>query len=105
MPLARLGTIHVLNCLYDCAGNSAAANARKGCEMLVEGCYFNKGVNYPFRQKDAIAWNLKGNIFIDAFKAEEEGKITIPYRYTPMEASMVPEVLQGKGGAGILPSL
>ena len=33
MPMARWGTIHVLNCLYDCAGNSVAANARMGCEM------------------------------------------------------------------------
>ena len=105
MPMARWGTIHVLNCLYDCAGNSTAANARKGCEMLVEGCYFNKGVKNPFRQKDAIAWNLKGNVFIDAFNVEKEGKVAMPYKYTPMEASMVPEVLQGKGGAGILPAL
>ena len=105
MPMARWGTIHVLNCLYDCAGNSAAANARKGCEMLLEGCYFNKGVKHPFRQKDAKAWNLKDNIFCDAFSMEDEGKVVIPYTYKPMKAGRVPEVLTGKGGAGLLPSL
>lgn len=73
--------------------------------MLLEGCYFNKGVKHPFRQKDAKAWNLKDNIFCDAFSMEDEGKVVIPYTYKPMKAGRVPEVLTGKGGAGLLPSL
>ena len=103
MPMARWGTIHVLNCLYDCAGNSAAANARMGCEMLVEGCFFGKGVAHPFRQKDAKAWNLKDNHYADPFSTEDEGVVNIPYRYAAFKAEEVPAVLTGEGGAGILP--
>ena len=102
MPMARWGTIHVLNCLYDCAGNSVAANARMGCEMLIEGCYYNLGVNIPFRQKDANAWNLKDNFFSEPFTVEEKGFVTIPYSYHAMKAKKVPAVLQGKGGAGLI---
>lgn len=36
---------------------------------------------------------------------EDEGKVVIPYTYKPMKAGRVPEVLTGKGGAGLLPSL
>ena len=104
MPMARFGTIHVLNCLYDCAGNTAAANARKECEMLLEGCYFMPGVKNPFRQKDAKAWNLKNNFFSDSFKADEQGQVKIPYKYKCMKAEKVPEVLRGEGGAGTFPS-
>ncbi len=98
MPMVRYGTIHVLNCLYDCAGNSATINARKDCEMLVEGCYFEKGVNRPFRQSDAKAWNLKGNIFTDAFETEDQGRVIMPYAYESMPAKMVPEELRKSAG-------
>ena len=101
MPMARFGTIHVLNCLYDCSGNSAAANARKDCEMLVEGCYFMPGVNRPFWQKDAKAWNLRDNHFSTPFATNEQGKVNIPYDYERMETEMVPQILRGKGGAGV----
>jgi len=98
MPMVRFGTIHVLNCLYDCAGNSATANARRDSEMLIEGCYFEKGVNRPFRQTDAKAWNLKDNIFTDAFEVKEQGRVVMPYVYEAMPAKMVPEVLRKTAG-------
>ena len=101
MPMVRFGTVHVLNCLYDCAGNSAAANARKDSEMLIEGCYFMPGVINPFRQKDAKAWNLRHNIFSDPFSATEQGQVRIPYDYKRMKTKKVPKVLRGKGGAGV----
>lgn len=101
MPMARFGTIHVLNCLYDCSGNTVAANARKDCEMLVEGCYFMPGVKRPFRQKDAKAWNLRDNHYSEPFATKEQGQVNIPYDYKRMDTEKVPEVLRGKGGAGV----
>jgi len=98
MPMVRFGTIHVLNCLYDCAGNSATANARKDSEMLVEGCYYMKGVKHPFRQKDAKAWNLKDNIYEEVFKVEDQGLVVMPYAYKAMPAKQVPEVLRKFAG-------
>jgi len=98
MPMARFGTIHVLNCLYDCEGNSAAANARRDCEMLLEGCYFEKGVKHPFRQTDAKAWNLRDNIYTDTFETEERGRVVMPYPYKAMPAKQVPEILRSMAG-------
>ncbi len=98
MPMARFGTIHVLNCLYDCAGNSVAANARQDCEMLIEGCYFEKGVRNPFRQTNAKAWNLRDNIYTDAFEEEEQGRVVMPYPYETIPAKLVPEVLKCTAG-------
>ena len=38
MPVVTFGKVHVLNCLYDCAGNYApAVNAKYEAEVLVEG--------------------------------------------------------------------
>ncbi len=98
MPMARFGTIHVLNCLYDCAGNSAAANARKDCEMRLEGCYFMPGVRRPFSQSDAKAWTLNDNFFSSPFSTENQGLVTLPYSYTRMPVGEVPEVLRAYAG-------
>ncbi len=98
MPMARFGTIHVLNCLYDCAGNSAAANARRDCEMLLEACYFMPGVNRPFSQSDAKAWTLKDNHFSKPFTTEDRGLVAVPYKYNAMPVKDVPKVLRAFAG-------
>lgn len=101
MPMVRFGTVHVMNCLYDCADNSAAVNPRKNSEVLVDRCYFGKGVKNVFKQTDAKAYQLVDNIYMEPFKQPADfNKVNIPYRYKGMKAKLLPEVLRAKNGAG-----
>ena len=77
MPMARFGTIHMLNNYFNCAGNaSACINPRKNSEFLIEGNYFEKGVknieSYKFREALKEAMNLAriGNKYISFKKVE-----------------------------------
>ena len=100
MPVVRFGKVHVLNTLYDCAGNgSPAINARIDSEVLVEGCYFEKGVKKIFEGTDnAKAWQFKGNIFRERFSPADRGTVEMPYAYTALPASRVPALV--RKGAG-----
>lgn len=100
MPVVRFGKVHVLNTLYDCAGNgSPAINARIDSEVLVEGCYFEKGVKKVFEgTDDAKAWQFKGNVFRERFRPADRGTVEMPYAYTALPASKVPALV--RKGAG-----
>lgn len=101
MPAARFGTVHVLNCLYDCAGNGAPAIlASYESELLIEGCYFSRGVKKIFDSEDAKAWQFRGNIFKEKFKPEDHGSVMVPYSYDPLPASRLPGLLRSAKGAG-----
>lgn len=100
MPMARFGTIHVLNCYYSCAGNTSAVNPRKQSEFLIEGCYFDKGVENIFRQTDALAYNFKENIYVEDFEQPADlGVTSIPYIYNKIPTNMVPEQVSRYAGA------
>lgn len=98
MPMVRFGTIHLLNNYYDCVGNAAAVNPRMQSEVLVEKNYFEKGVKSIFKQHDAKAWVLKGNIFCESFKTENRGKVQLPYSYKAIAAKKVPEEVKRYAG-------
>ncbi|MCR5840687.1 MAG: hypothetical protein K6G86_01265 [Bacteroidales bacterium] len=100
MPVVRFGKVHVLNTLYDCAGNgSPAINARIDSEVLIEGNYFEKGVKKVFEGADnALAWQFKGNIFRERFSPADRGTVSMPYAYTAVPASQVPALV--RRGAG-----
>lgn len=98
MPMARFGTIHLLNNYYDCAGNAAAVNPRMQSEVLVEKNYFEKGVKHIFKQHDAKAWVLKGNIFCESFQPESNGKVHLPYSYKAIAAKKVPQEVKRYAG-------
>lgn len=100
MPMVRFGTIHLLNDLYTCAGNSAAANPRFQSEMLIEGCYFAEGVKKIFSQKEAKAYIFKGNHYTEKFKQPADlGSVTLPYRYEAIPVGDVPSVVGQHVGA------
>lgn len=101
MPMGRYGTIHVLNNYYNCAGNSAAINPRKNSKFVIEGNNFAKGVKSIFSQSDAAAWQWKGaNVFTETYSPKNGGSdITLPYSYTAMSGSEVPDVLTQYAGA------
>ncbi|MCR4824524.1 MAG: hypothetical protein K5849_04110 [Bacteroidales bacterium] len=100
MPVVRFGKVHLLNNLYDCAGNGAdAVNARIDSEVLIEGNYFEKGVRKIFEgTPDAKAWQFRGNIFRERFKPADRGTVVMPYAYTVLPASQVPQLV--RKGAG-----
>lgn len=101
MPMVRFGTIHIMNCLYDCANNSAAVNPRKNSEVLIDRCYFGKGVKNIFRQTDAKAYQFNDNHYTEKFKQPKDlNSVHIPYRYTGMKTKLVPSVLRAGNGAG-----
>lgn len=102
MPAVRWGTIHLLNNLYDCAGNYAnAVYACIGAEVLMEGNYFEKGVKNIFEATDnAGGWQMRGNTFRERFKPSDKGVVNIPYRYSVLPSSRVPKLLRGPQGAG-----
>lgn len=97
MPMARAGNIHLINNYYNCAGNSAAINPRKNSEFLIEGNYFESGVNKKFSaSSDAISYQ-----FVDNYNLSASGKgtTTVPYKYTKIAASKVPAVITLGAGA------
>lgn len=101
MPMVRFGTIHLMNCLYECEGNSAAVNPRKNSEVLIDRCYFGKGVHNIFKQTDAKAYVFKNNIYTEDFKQPKNlNRVNIPYKYKGMSTKEVPSVLRGQYGAG-----
>lgn len=101
MPMVRFGTIHVMNCLYDCVNNSAAVNPRRNSEVLIDRCYFGKGVKNIFKQTDAKAYQFNENIYMEPFEQPADlNTVHIPYKYKGMKAKQLPTVLRAKNGAG-----
>ncbi len=101
MPMARFGTIHLMNNYYNCPGNSAGINARYHSEFLIENNFFAKGVKNIFSQSDAIAYNWEGNVFVEDFTPTSKGNVHIPYRYSLYAAADVPAVVaNSNNGAG-----
>lgn len=103
MPMVRFGTIHLLNDYYTCAGNSAAANPRFHSEMLIEGCYFDKGVKKIFKQTDAKAYIFKDNHYTEKFSQPDDlGTLAMPYRYEAIPVDQVPATVGPKVGATLV---
>lgn len=106
MPMARFGTIHLLNNYYTCAGNSGAANPRFHSEFRLEGNYFGKGVKKIFHVRDPKAYVFIGNHYTEPFQQPADlGSVTVPYRYVSLSVEQVPEVVSLHVGATLLDPL
>lgn len=103
VPMCRLGTVHILNNLYSCVG-TRGINPRKDSRFLIEGTYFETGVKpfctYGHKLHMPEAYNWKDCFFEDEYVPEDYGTVTIPYKYRPMPAEIVPKVLRSASGAG-----
>jgi len=102
-PMARFGTIHELNCYFNCPGRGDRVNPRKESEFLIENCYFVEGMPKPVvKVKEAWyiakSWNLKGNIFKTECDLQDEGQVFIPYKYNAFPAELVPEIVSANVG-------
>ncbi len=92
IPMARFGTIHINNCLYDCPG-TVGINPRQDSEFLVEGCWFEKDTKplcrYKIEDTPPKAYVFRDNVFDEQFEAGSKGEVHIPYKYvttSPMQA-------------------
>lgn len=102
MPMARYGTLHILNNYYNCANNlTPCINARKNASMLIEGNYFEQGVKQIFAARDARIWVWdQTNITQEPFEPSSQGELSIPYIYYQEPAEKLPALLTGEKGAG-----
>lgn len=100
MPMARFGTIHLLNNYYNCAGNSAAMNPRFQSEFLIEGNYFEKGVKKIFTYRDPKAYTFRNNYYTEDFKQPADlGSVSIPYSYKAIPVKQVAKKVAKQVGA------
>lgn len=100
MPMARFGTIHLLNNYYNCQGNSAAVNPRFHSQFLIEGNYFEQGVKHIFTSRDPLSYVFLGNHYTEDFKQPQDlGQTTIPYQYVGIDVQQVPIVVGRNAGA------
>lgn len=102
MPMARFGTIHMLNNYYDCEGNgSPCINPRKNSEFLIEGNYFDSGVRNIFSQSSAKRWTWTStNYTVESFSPSSSGtNVTMPYSYTVANVQNVPTEIKKYVGA------
>ncbi len=102
MPMARFGTIHLLNNYYNCAGCGSSVNPRKDSEFLIEGNYFEKDVKRIFSQSDAKSYVFKNNHYTESFtQPKDKGTVNIPYGYTSFDVQEVPAIVgNAENGAG-----
>ena len=95
VPMARFGTIHILNCWYDCPG-TVGINPRQDSEFLVEGCWFEPGVKPLCRYRHEVwpgkAWVFRDNVYDEGADVSDKGdSIAIPYPYTVTTAAQARE--------------
>ena len=90
VPMARFGTIHVLNNVYDCP-LTVGINPRMHAEFLVEGCWFESGTK-PYCDYRTDVAPPKACVFRDNRSDPESeiknlDEVTVPYTYraTPPE--------------------
>lgn len=102
MPMARFGTIHLINNYYNCAGCGSSVNPRKNSEFLIEGNYFEKGVKNIFSQSSAKAYVFKNNYYTESFsQPADKNSVNIPYAYTAFDVKEVPSIVAAEdNGAG-----
>lgn len=102
MPMARFGTIHLLNNYYNCAGCGSSVNPGQDAEFRIEANYFEKGVTRIFKQDNAKSYEFWSNYYTEPFKQPSNRKsVEIPYLYAAYDVREVPAVLtSAENGAG-----
>ena len=104
-PMARFGTIHLLNCYFNCPKGIDVVNPRDVSEFLVENCWFSENLSKPVikiscQLHPVKAWTVCGNIFKTPCDLKDCGEVKMPYRYGRyvMNASKVPETVTREVG-------
>lgn len=105
MPMARVGFIHMLNNYFNCAGNATACiNPRKNSTFVIEGNYFENGVQKVFEQKDCLGYRWADTNYIGQFGVSKpsstNASLAMPYTYNIYNVQDVPATLTAANGAG-----
>ncbi|MCK9794236.1 right-handed parallel beta-helix repeat-containing protein [Isoptericola sp. 4D.3] len=113
-PLLRGGVAHAYNNHYVNLHESGI-NSRAGAKAKVENNYFedSKDVLGTFYTDEAGTWQVAGNVFDNVTWSEPGAEnnpagpdpesttsVSIPYSYSPDDASCVPDVVAQTAGAG-----
>lgn len=101
IPMARFGTIHILNNVFDCPG-TVGINPRTNAEFLVEGCSFAPGTK-PFCAYLTDVAPPKAYVFRDCiwdpqFEVPCLGDVTVPYPYNVSDPEKARDEVCGHAG-------
>lgn len=100
-PMVRHGTIHLLNCLWQCGSINYPISPRLGASVRIEGCYFDSGLYKIFRAgDDAGAWQWVDCTFVENYHPVDNGQVVLPYQYVAIRSADVPNILTAVSGAG-----
>ena len=105
VPMARFGTIHVNNCLYNCPG-TVGINPRQNSEFLVEGCWFEADTRplcrYRIDEFPPKAYVFRDNVYDPKFTDVDcKGEVSVPYDYR----TSTPERARDEVSAHVGPTL
>lgn len=85
IPMARFGSIHILDNVYDCPG-TVGINPRTHAEFLVEGCSFASGTkpfcDYRINVAPPKAYVFRNCSWDPQFEVPSLGEVSVPYDYT-----------------------
>jgi len=107
MPMARVGKIHMLNNYFSSTTATNCINPRKNSEFLIEGNYFEEGVNKYYSQNDATAVTWKSDNYIaeaSSLPSSIGSTVTVPYEYTVAPYSDIPSTVTENAGATLFAS-
>lgn len=84
IPMARFGTVHILNNAFDCPG-TVGINPRTNAEFLIEGCSFAPDTR-PFCAYRTDVAPPRACVFRNCtwdpqFEVPELGEVSVPYKY------------------------
>lgn len=101
VPMARFGTVHILNNVYECPG-TVGINPRTNSEFLVEGCWFSPGTkpycSYRTDVAPCKACEFRDCAFDSSFEVLNKGSVSVPYVYAVEEpAAARDRVVPGAG--------
>ncbi len=107
MPMGRVGKIHMLNNYFSSTTASNCINPRKNSEFLIEGNYFEVGVQKYYSQSSAKAVTWKSDNYIaeaSSLPSSLGSEVTVPYDYTVAPYAEVPVVVKANAGATLFNS-
>ena len=85
IPMARFGTIPVLNNVFDCPG-TVGINPRRHSEFLVEGCWFGPEAkpfcDYRIDIAPPKAYTFRDCRWDPGFEVPSLGEVSVPYDYS-----------------------
>lgn len=104
IPMARFGTVHVLDNCFDCPG-TVGINPRMHAEFLVEGCFFAPGTkpfcDYRTDIAPPKAYVFRKNGYDPQFAVGSVSEVSVPYPCTVTSPERTREEVRAHAGPGL----